>query len=80
MPPTPCEFETTAPGVIRCRRCGTERRTSEPPERYHRQCDAQGLRGVGDLVAAALSAIGIKKQPGCGCQRRQDALNRLFPF
>jgi hypothetical protein len=35
-------------------------------------------RGLGDVVAAATSAIGIKP---CGkCQKRREALNRLVPF
>ena len=40
--------------------------------------------GLGDMVAATLSAVGITKERvarwsggGCGCQRRQEALNRL---
>lgn len=36
------------------------------------------LRGLGDVVAAATSAVGIK--PCGGCKKRQEALNRLVPF
>lgn len=35
-------------------------------------------RGVGDLIAKATSAIGIK--PCGGCKQRQSALNRFLPF
>lgn len=40
--------------------------------------------GLGDIVASGLSAIGITKERvsdlaggDCGCQKRQEALNRL---
>jgi len=36
--------------------------------------------GLGDWVASKLEKIGIKKKPGCGCQGRQDKLNKWFPF
>ena len=35
-------------------------------------------RGLGDVVAAATSAVGIT--PCGGCKERQEALNRLVPF
>lgn len=38
----------------------------------------QRVRGVGDLVSKATSAIGIK--PCDDCKKRQAWLNRLFPF
>jgi hypothetical protein len=38
----------------------------------------QGWRGLGDVVAAATKAVGIRQ---CGpCRKRQEALNRLVPF
>ena len=36
------------------------------------------LRGIGDVVAAVTSAVGI--QPCGGCKKRQEALNKLVPF
>lgn len=36
------------------------------------------LRGVGDVVARATSAVGIK--PCAPCKQRQATLNRWFPF
>jgi hypothetical protein len=36
------------------------------------------LRGLGDVVAAVTTAVGIK--PCGGCKERQAALNRLVPF
>lgn len=35
-------------------------------------------RGLGDVIASATKAIGIK--PCGGCQRRREALNRMVPF
>ena len=49
----------------------------------------QKMTGLGDLVEAATTATGIKaateavaKATGkdCGCKRRRDKLNQLFPF
>lgn len=36
------------------------------------------IRGLGDVIAAATSAVGIK--PCGGCKQRQEALNKLIPF
>jgi hypothetical protein len=38
----------------------------------------QSWRGLGDVIAAATSAVGIK--PCGGCKERQEALNKLVPF
>lgn len=35
-------------------------------------------RGLGDVVANLTKAVGVK--PCGGCQKRQEALNRLVPF
>ena len=40
----------------------------------------EGMRGLGDLVKKGTEAIGIKQKKGCGCGKRQDKLNKLFPF
>ena len=46
-------------------------------------------RGLGDTVAKITKATGIKKvvdtvaktvKKDCGCGKRQDTLNRLFPY
>lgn len=42
--------------------------------------DPLPARGVGDLVSRGLAKIGCRKRPGCGCSKRQDMLNRLFPL
>ena len=36
------------------------------------------LRGLGDVVAAVTSAVGIK--PCGGCKKRQATLNKIMPF
>lgn len=40
--------------------------------------EVDGINGLGDVVAAATKAIGIK--PCGGCQQRRQALNRIVPF
>ncbi len=40
--------------------------------------EVDAIDGLGDVVAAATKAIGIK--PCGGCQRRREALNKLVPF
>lgn len=50
-------------------------------DEYEREVSrhARQLPGLGDVVAGAANAVGIKKTAGCGCQKRQDALNRATP-
>lgn len=46
----------------------------------------QKSRGLGDTVAKVTEATGIKKvvekatKGNCGCKRRQENLNKLFPY
>jgi hypothetical protein len=61
-----------------CESCGRV----NPFEGFQRQC-ITGY-GLGDMVAAGLSSIGITKERvsavvggECGCQQRQEALNKL---
>jgi len=35
--------------------------------------------GLGDVVAGAAKAVGVKPSPGCGCEKRRKALNRATP-
>lgn len=35
--------------------------------------------GLGDLVAAAASTVGVKPREGCGCEKRRQALNQATP-
>jgi hypothetical protein len=35
--------------------------------------------GLGDVVAGAAKAVGVKPSPGCGCEKRRQALNRATP-
>jgi hypothetical protein len=34
---------------------------------------------LGDVVAGAAKALGVKPSPGCGCEKRREALNRATP-
>jgi hypothetical protein len=43
-----------------------------------KEAESAGMRGLGDVVAAATSMVGIK--PCGGCKQRQEALNKMFPF
>jgi hypothetical protein len=57
--------------------------------RLVRRLARDGDRGLGDIVARALAVVGgdafkrtFKRIAGrpCGCESRQEALNRAFPF
>lgn len=67
-----CEFVEGA-----CKNCGARRVNA-------RQVCGAWMPGLGDMVAAGLSAVGITKErvaaiagDDCGCQERQEWLNRL---
>ena len=36
--------------------------------------------GAGDLVKTAAQAVGIRQSGGCGCKKRQAALNGALKF
>lgn len=64
---------------LRCSACGYAIKGTF--KKVRRQCRKPGL---GDMVAAGLSAIGITKErvskaigKPCGCAQRQEALNAL---
>ena len=40
----------------------------------------QSSRGLGDTVAKVANKLGFKKTPGCGCEKRQETLNKLVPY
>lgn len=78
-----------AQGVWVCAMCGSPSADQQAPHRGLCGCERkQPLPGLGDLVAAGLSAIGITEErvqrvanavgiKDCGCGRRKAALNRL---
>lgn len=37
-------------------------------------------KGLGDTIAKATKAIGINQTKDCGCQKRQELLNKLVPY
>lgn len=76
-----CDFTYDADCGV-CSRCGFRLCNARPPIR--RRCGMQPNRGLGDMVASGLSAIGITKERmsklaggDCGCAKRQKALNEL---
>ncbi len=40
----------------------------------------QSSRGLGDSIAKIAKAVGINQKPGCGCEKRQEMLNKLVPY
>ena len=38
-------------------------------------------RGFGDTVANAINKYtNVKPKEGCGCKKKQEALNKMFPY
>ena len=70
-----------APSALRCRVCGA--RVSA--QHVRRNCGTPPPSvGLGDMVAAGLSAVGITKERvsalaggDCGCSKRQQQLNEV---
>lgn len=91
-----CRFAPTDnPKIFRCQDCGfTTAPTSFSPARIRRACrqwdprrtvatPSARARGLGDTVAWWIEKLGfgrVKERPGCGCRRRREWLNRLFPY
>jgi hypothetical protein len=78
-----CVFNTSGE-CVKCTQCGFVICNVKLPVR--RRCDVEGdtKPGLGDMVAAGLSAIGITKERvsalaggDCGCSERQEKLNGL---
>ena len=45
------------------------------------QEEPKKMKGLGDLVAKTIEkTTGIKSKEGCGCKKRQAALNKWVPF
>ena len=77
-----CSF-AARDGRWHCDSCGRTAtvRSEKPPVA---ECRAKPKTGIGDMVAAGLSAIGITKERvsklaggDCGCSKRQEQLNEL---
>ena len=78
---TTCTFATIEPGLQRCTVCG--RLARHATTHVHAECRGPQPMGLGDMIAAGLSYVGITKERvaaivggDCGCQQRQDALNQ----
>ncbi len=72
-----CEYIKQKDGTFICLRCGDHK-----PFESHRNCAGPSkpsrLRGLGDVIAKATKAVGIK--PCGGCKKRQEWLNKKVPF
>jgi hypothetical protein len=78
----PCNFVSAGAGVLQCDVCG--RRSRDTGHKVHAECRGPQPVGLGDMVKAGLSAIGITQERvaavlgSCGgCQQRQEALNEF---
>ena len=76
-----CDFTYDADCGV-CSRCGFRLCNARPPIR--RRCGMQPRPGLGDMVKAGLSAIGITEERvskaigrPCGCSKRAGKLNEL---
>ena len=51
------------------------------PPRPQIQRQRRQSRGFGDTVANAVNKYtNVKPKEGCGCKKRQEALNKMFPY
>lgn len=72
-------------GVWTCFICGAAVPDQSAPHRGRCVCEQPAKRGLGDMVAAGLSAIGITPErvsralgvKDCGCKKRAEALTKL---
>lgn len=76
-----CDFQLQG-SRLQCAKCGFA--MPSVAGKVHKVCGVQPKPGLGDMVAAGLSAIGITKERvsavvggDCGCDKRQEALNEL---
>ena len=78
---TKCTFATIEPGMQRCTVCGALARHHNT--HIYSECRGPQPMGLGDMVAAGLSAVGITKERvsavvgDCNCEQRQEALNEF---
>ena len=51
------------------------------PPRPQIQRQRRQSRGFGDTVANAINKYtNVKPKEGCGCKKKQEALNKMFPY
>ncbi len=77
--------------IFKCRKCGFTKDIPHLPEGSHVMCkcgSAWNPAGPqlppppwftkwGDMVAATLEFVGIRRRNSCGCKKRQKWLNRI---
>lgn len=71
-----CQFILHSSGVWACGCCGAASRVYTAATQ--RNCPRPCIRGLGDVVAAVLWTVGVRRKCGA-CRRRQARLNALFP-
>lgn len=62
-----------------CPKCGISvRNVPDPgPNGFVHKCRPKGF---GDSVSNLLEIVGIRKTEGCGCEERQEILNKMMPY
>ena len=68
-------------GVEACATCASRESRNgnlHDPPLFGKAAKKEPLRGLGDVVAAATKAVGIR--PCGGCKERQKLLNKIVPF
>mgnify|MGYP003121701817 FL=1 len=53
--------------------------------KYYNKMESNKSKGLGDSIEKFTKATGIKKLAdkipgGCGCSKRKDKLNQMFPY
>jgi len=78
---TNCKFSTIEPGLQQCTVCG--RLARHATTNVHAECRGPQPMGLGDMVKAGLTTIGITQERvaavlgSCGgCEQRQETLNQ----
>lgn len=79
-----CVFIRVTECTVKCEVCDKELKYAQEkdPRRLRRACRT---RGLGDTVARLASVTGVstlvrRVVGACGCEKRKEALNALFPY
>lgn len=63
---------------MHCQVCGRLHYSKHPPSKCAKECVS---RGLGDTVAKVIhKATGGRVKPCGGCKKRQERLNKMFPY
>ena len=86
-----CRFARLDAATIKCEVCKSPIKSTADPSRVHRRCTGKPIKGLGDVIDRITTATGLKKltervrtalgiKKPCGCQKRRDRLNELWPL